>query len=269
MIFRRKKKKQKRPLTSLEKEQKFIKISTRICLILVFTFAIGYGVADTANKFSTSEVQLSQDFIKLCEQVNTGELIYAPIDNDYYDGLVTKINASELDIMDDDKLSYEKYNKEAITLNSDLILNNQELALMYSYIFMFNPDTYDIIIQQLIIDTYDKGYSIEIISTMDFYLLFSSKADANYSSNELKSLPKKVFATNKVVVENNTFAYSNVKFNNLTDEESLSIAKLINSVNNVNLNEYVPNLILTFVNNLSQKTGSLFSFEDSCVKFKV
>ena len=153
MIFFRKKKnkKIKKPLTSQEKEKRFIKIGTRICLVLAISFAIIFGISDAVGSFKeATSTDISEELTKLISGVNRSELIYEEIDNDYFDGMMVKIADSQLDIIDNDKPNHEKYSQDNISLTEDICFTNQEIALLYSYVFMFSPDAYDVIFQQLI-----------------------------------------------------------------------------------------------------------------------
>ena len=132
---------------------------------------------------------------------------------------------------------------------------------------MFNPDPYDVIIQQLIITNMDGIVNINSVCTIDFNALFTKKVKGSYKSDALSQLPKRIFVINNLTFENGTPLYSTALYNNMDEKESNNVTTLINSATtDIDMSKYIPDIITKFLEDLSTKTNSTLSYESEGIK---
>lgn len=259
-----KKKKQKKKLHG---EEKFVKMGTRVLMLITIVFCIILGTIKTFSGDEDGNNYLTADFTSLYEVCDTREIITIPVSDDYRAGMVEKINTANLDILSDNPStenmpSYEKFSQDNISITSNISFTSQEVALLYSYVYMFNPDAYDTILQQFIINKSDNGVvTIDIVSSISFYDLFTKKVKGQYESNAISQLPKRIYAINSFTLDNGTCIYSDVKYNNMSVEKSKEVSQLINTATpDINMNNYIPNLVVNFLNELSTKSNTTLTY---------
>ena len=266
-----KKIKTKTPKSSFEKEQSFIKISTRLLIITVFIIAVIVAFNKTFGKIdlSNTETNSLSALSKLSNKVDTTKLISNQLSDTDKPALIEKIKASGLDILTNDEIDYEKYSLDSISINSDLNLNSNEVGLIYSYLFVNNTDKYNTVIYEISITKNNDTITLKTVASINFYNLFTSKLSGSQNDETIKSLPKRIYITNTTTYTNEVFSYSQAVFNNLTESESKEISNLIKNTNKtVDLNNYIPNLIIEMINNIATKTNTSFIFDDNSLTFK-
>lgn len=264
-IFKRKTKNKK----TVNKEQQFVKYSTNILLIFVITFAVvfsGYKVYKSLKVDSSDGTSITA-LANLSKAVDTSKLISNQLSDEDKPALIAKINDAGLDIIEDNEFSYEKYNSDNLSITSPLSLSSSDVGLLYSYLFVPNDNPYDVLLYQVSIEKSDTSTTITIVSSINLYSLFTSKLDSNTNDSIKDSLPRRIYLTNSIVI-NNDKSYSQTLINNLSETESTETTKLIENTNtNIKLNKYVPDLIMKMIDELSVKTNSDYVFYNGTVCF--
>lgn len=255
----------KKKKSSFEKEQIFIKVGTNLLLVIVIALSIFIAFKNTFGNLDTDQSPPTTATLELISKsVNTGSLITRPLNDLNKPTLISKIKSSNWDLLSNDEFDYDKYNAEQITAEQSLSLTDEELGLVYSYLFVNNTDKYDVILYELTITSENNISTIKTVASIDFYRLFTSKLGNQDSSS---SLPKRIYVTNTVTVSNGAYSYEQALFNNLTKEQSLEVKNLIKTVNNSNLDSYIPSLIISFIEQLSNKTATIISYSNNQISF--
>lgn len=261
------KKKKKKRKGYINREDKLIKLGSRVLTILTIFVCIILGTIKTFSGEQDLNTYLTADFTSLYEACDTREIITVPISDDYRPAMLVKMKDSGLDLLEKDMPNYEKFNKETIPMTSDITFTSQEVALLYSYVYMFNPDPYDVIIQQLTISNTNDTININSVCTIDFYTLFTKKVKGSYQSDALSQLPKRIYVINNLTFDNGTPVYSTAIYNNMDEKESNNVTTLINSATtDIDMSKYIPDIITRFLDELSTKTNSTLTYESDGIK---
>lgn len=261
------KKKKKKKYKYINWEDKLIRIGSRALTIFTILLCIILGTIKTFSGEEDPTSYLTADFTSLYSACDTEEIITNPVSDDYRADMLIKIDAAGLDIVEDSMPDYDKFSEESIPMTGDISFTSQEVALLYSYVYMFNPDPYDVIIQQLTITNNNGIININSVSTIDFYTLFTKKMKGSYKSDELAQLPKRIYIINNLTFENGAPLYSTALYNNMDGKESNNVTKLINTATtDIDMSKYIPDLITNFLDELSTKTNSTLSYEGEGIK---
>jgi len=269
----RKKKKRKGKLTPAEKERRFISIGSKFCTLLVCVLAVVLGTINTFkgnDGDATNYLQPSEALVSIFETTDLTKIVDDPISIDGKDAMVSKIKSVGLDILENNNPNYDKFMEETIALNKDVNFSSQEIALMYSYTFMNNPDSYNMNIHQLSLRQSGENVSLYMVSTLNFYKLFTKHVKNNYDEASLDKFPKKIYVVNECTLVNGIWTYSKVRYNNLDATKSDEINELLHTTTpNLKPDEYVPNLIINYLNALSEKTNSTLTYVDGGIELKL
>ncbi len=260
----KKSKKQKAPLS---KEQRFIKTSTNILLAVTIIIVV---VLSGVKVFGDVDLGSGNDSVnaitKLQESVNTGAIISHQISDENKPALIEKMKTSGFDLLTDNEFDYDKYSSATISLSNNISFTAEEIGLIYSYIFLDHPDTYNINLYQIDITLNDGITTFKTVASIDFYKLYTKYIDSSTTSTN--SFPKRVYIINSATFDGSEWSHSTPLFNNLTSDESKNIKSLVNSVNNtIDLNSYVFNKITLFIQDLANKTNSTYTFDENLVSF--
>lgn len=264
---KKKKLKLKKTKKPVDKEQAFIKYGTTILMIAVIVFAVVMSVIRIKNNFSLDNLgNYSNALTALTVEVDTNKIITNQLSDEGKAELITKLTNSGLDILTDNEVEYDKYSQKNIAITGNLSLTDQEVGLLYSYLFVNHMGEYDAILYQISISSNDEGYVINTVASVDFNKLFTSKLSKETIDS---TLPKRVYVINSATYSNGNFSYSQTLFNNLTEEDSKGVSSAIKQVNDVDIDKYIPFRIITMLNNISLKSNTDLTFSDNNVAFNL
>lgn len=263
----------KKQMSSVEKEQKFIKTGSKLLTALVVMLCIVLGFV---NVFSGDDdeaanfLQPSKTLTALFEACDVSQLVDDPITNDGKDNLINKIKTAGLDILENNNPNYDKFMQDEISLTADISFTSQEVALLYSYTFMNARDTYNMNIHQLTLKQSGGNVSMYSVTTLSFYNLFTKHVKNNYDENTLNNFPKKIYVVNECVWVNGAWQFKPVRINNLTAQESVEMVELLKTTSkNIKLDEYAPNLIINYLEAMAEKTNSTINYSNNTVEYKI
>lgn len=252
--------------SSFEKEQIFVRISTQIFLVIVIIVSVLIAFKNTFGDLDSTQDGASATALEFLSQpVNAEALISRPLNDLNKPALISKIESSNWNLLSNGEFDYDKYNSEQISAEHDLILTDEELGLIYSYLFVNHTDKYDIILYELTITIENDITYIKTVASIDFYKLFINKLGDTTNSNS--SLPRRIYLSNQMIISGGEYTYNQAMINNLTKEQSAEVLNLIKSVNNSNLNSYIPSLVVSFATSLSNKTATTISYSNNQIAF--
>jgi len=100
--------------------------------------------------------------------------------------------------------------------------------------------------------------------------VFTKHVKNNYDEASLDKFPKKIYVVNECTLVNGIWTYSKVRYNNLDATKSDEINELLHTTTpNLKPDEYVPNLIINYLNALSEKTNSTLTYVDGGIELKL
>ena len=129
-----KKKKKKRQY--INKEDKLIQLGSKVLTIFTIFLCIILGAVKTFSGEEDTGVYLTADFTALYQACDDTQIITDRVDDDNRPAMLVKMKDAGLDLLDDDMPDYDKFNQESISMTSDITFTSQEVALLYSYIYV-------------------------------------------------------------------------------------------------------------------------------------
>ena len=260
----KKKKRKKKKLTPQEKEARFVKIGSRLCVIFVIVFAVFYSAFTVFGGTGDEGSAQKLDFDAIYKTCDESLIITDDINVKYKDAMIDKIKTSQLDIINNDNPTYEKFDQESISIGSDISFTSREIALLYTYTFSTNPDPYDMVLRQYTVTQHDDSITVYSVATLSLYKLFTKHVKALYDDETIDKLPKKIFVVNTSTYKDGVWTFSNVLYNNMTPEQSETMSSYIaQTTPNINLDRYVPKLVLTYLTVLSERTNTTLTYVDN------
>lgn len=253
----KKNKKQKRPLSASEKEQKFITISTRILLAITIAVAILYAGIFISKQFKNSDLTVLGELTKTPD---TSQFLTHQITDENLTSLRSKIDASGLDIIEDDAISYNKFNNVSIAMTDNISLTSNEFGMLYNSLYLSN-DKYSTVLQQVDITTDSEGYTLKIVATIDFKKLFPKEID---------NMPARIYVISESKIKNGVITPLSTLYNNMDVTTSNQLTNILNeSTSGLNIQSYIPNLVVNLAKNLSQRTNTNFDTSDNKFNFSL
>lgn len=250
-------KKQKRPLTPREKETKFITITTRILLVLTLALAVAYAGIFVAKQFKESDIQVLEELVK---EPDTSKFLTRQIDETNLSSLKAKIETSGFDVIEEDDISYNKFNRTSIPLANNISLTANELGAFYNSLYLAN-DKYSTIIQQVDLTAITGGYSIKLVATLDFKKLFSK---------DLANMPSRIYVISNSEIKNGVITPLSTTYNNMDETTSNQLSNIFNeNSSGLNIQSYIPNLIVNLTKNISQRTNTDFEITNNLISFNL
>ena len=260
MLFNKKKKKNK-ALTSAEKEEKFVKISTRLLMIVVILLAVTFSFLSILNRFKQSDLTALKE---LAKEVNEDDIVTNPFFEADLNSAILKCQTAGLDIVDGNSFSLEKFNNVNITISENITLTAAEFGAMYNNIYADAPDKYSTILRQLEFFKTESGYKIKIVCTVDFKLLLNNLATS------LTDLPTRIFVTSEAEIKNGVSSPLKLTYNALDETLSNQLSTSLNqSSGNTNVQTYFATLISDFITKLTQRTNTGATVDNDKITFSL
>lgn len=250
-----KKVKQKNPRTAQQKEDLFIKIGTKILIIVCIIIAIVYAIKSVGNALKVSDLKLMEE---LSKEVDVSLIVTKPIESDDETLLYAKISTSELDILNENVISYEKYNRTNISITNSVTFSANEFAVLYNALFFDHTDKYNTTLKQLDFISIDGGHKIKCVSAMDLNKLLPS-LDTGTGI--------KIYIVNECEIKNGVVTPIKTTFNNMSDELCSQLVSSINSQDTINIEKYVASQITRFADTLATRTNCNLAVVDDAISF--
>lgn len=250
-----KKVKQKTPRTTQQKEDLFVKIGTKILIVVCIIVAIVYAIKSVGDTLKVSDLKLVEE---LSKEVDISLIVTNPIESDDETSLYAKISASGLDILDENVISYEKYNRTNISITSGVTFSANEFALLYNALFFDHPDKYNTTLKQLDFFSIDGGYKIRCVSAMDLNKLLPSLDTGT---------GLKIYVVNECEIKNGVITPIKTAFNNMSDELCSQLVSSINSQDTINIEKYVASQITRFADTLATRINCNTAIADGTISF--